>query len=245
MLVEHLFHLFPALTTDILFAILRSLANTIPSPKDGRDQRHEYATPIFTKPNYLPWVGLIENQGKSPICVAQGCEVLQRVHINRARGTDFNQGSKMVNLDAQRMYQYIKQHDGIPTLAGTMPRQGMKALQKEGIVELSPEIGQLHKIGSYWRSETAAEVKNDLSTTGPVTLALKAHLSFFECTGVIPMPKSKGDPMLGYHQVCVCQEIDDGVVIVNSYGMEWGCSGTAILPDNVFEKIVTECWCGV
>ena len=230
---------------DLIDFLKRVAINTKPSPDDPHDHAH-YDKEAPATVDWNPYVGLIENQLTKPRCVAQGCEVIARVHTNRGRGVDYHKGTMMADFDAQALYDLCKQNDGAPTAAGTYPRIGMKILRQDGITEVQPYPGEVYRVKEYWRCKNREEALNDLLTIGPVTVCVKWYLSFSSGEGVlIPKPR---DRYVGLHQMCLTrrneQDNKDEVTRgVNSHGPNFGMDGHFVLPDSQWDSLVTEVWC--
>ena len=220
---------------------------TFPSPPDPRDHEHYDKEPKLKSVNWDTRIGFIENQKDKPRCVMQGIEVLERKKTNTERGVDCMTGAMMADFDAQVAYEIAKKIDGIPHLAGTYPKTGMKVWHKYGLIELHPQPGQIHTCNEYWRCKNFKEALNDLYTIGPITVCVRWYESFFYGDGVL-IPKSK-DVFTGLHQMALTRRTEkddrDGCTAgINSYGSRWGKSGHFILPDKQWDNLVEECWCG-
>ena len=243
-LIEQIEAWMPGVMDADLERFLRQLAITIPSPTDARDYPHDKQDPPADSVNYMSCVGRIEDQKNEPICVAQSNEVIARVHTNQKRGVTHEQGIKMADFDAMSFYTNIlKKNDGMPLIAGTTPRNGMKCLKKYGIVEIQPNQGDVFTLDTYWRIRDAQEARNALLTTGPVSACFQCYRSLFGCTGLIERPHAI-DATMGYHQMTLAGVDDTGFLVVNSWGFNWGNGGTAFLPHEYYDDWIMEAWCG-
>ena len=234
----------PGVMDADLERFLRQLAITIPSPDDARDFTPDEQEPPVESVNYMTCVGRIEDQKNEPICVAQATEIISRVHTNQNRGITHEQGLKMADFDARMFYfDILKKNDGMPNIAGTTPRNGMKCLKKYGMIEISPNQGEVFTIDKYWRVRNAQQARNALLTTGPVSACFKCYRSLFACDGVIERPKSN-DKLMGHHQMTLVGVDNTGFLVVNSWGFNFGNGGTAFLPHEYYDDWVAESWCG-
>jgi hypothetical protein len=248
MLLEHIINLFPNLTNRDIDLKLRKLLNCIgPSPKDTRDFRASLPKPKRQEIDWTSWCGLVENQGTTSSCVAQGNESMVQVPVNILRNTNNKDGTKMVNLDAMSHFQDIcnTYYSGNVNL-GAYPRDGLLMLRNKGILELHPDKDKVHKIKQFWRCETFEEAADSILTTGPIVASLKVYRSFFDCSGVVEKPGTKRDFLVGYHQISLVGRLkrgnEYGWKIRNSWGMNWGDCGYAFISDEILDYIIVEMW---
>ena len=231
------------LPQEALDILLRLMATAIPYIDDARDYTHDEREVQKDTVNWGKWVGKIEHQKNLPICVAQSCEVIARVHTNRNRGFDRHTPDKQADYDAKGFYDLIKQGDKLPYMAGTAPRNGMKWLKKEGIIEVKPFDGAVFRIDKYWKCRNLKDTKNALLATGPVSACFKCYYSLFRCRGLIEKPKTK-EPVFGYHQMALTGVTKDSFLGVGSWGEVWGSCGIFQLPFELYDDYITEAWCG-
>ena len=216
------------------------------SPKDVRDFVGVRKPAITQEVDWRKWERIIENQGSTNSCVAQGDEAMIAVPINFLRGTDNSDGSKMTDLDAFDHYKDIcDTFYGGNQSKGSYPRDGMKRLKDRGIVEIHPNKGQIHKTKRYWKCETLEGIQNALLTTGPAVASIKVYSNFYRCTGIVERPGAF-DFMSGYHQIClvarICKDGVWGFILRNSWNYTWGDCGEAFISDEILRELLSESW---
>ncbi len=218
-----------------------------PSPFDPNDHRAALVPYTRREIRYLVWCSLVEDQGQTQSCVAQGDESFCQVPVNALRGTDIQDGLKMVNLDAMGHFADIcDAFYGGDQSKGAYPRDGMDRLLKVGIAELRPQAGTIHKINRYWRCDSIADAERSMAFYGPVTVVVKVHLSFYDAGYVYGGPTGQYDFVTGFHQICAVARIRHngvwGFVLKNSWGPAFGKDGYVFISDAVWDRIVVECW---
>ena len=220
-----------------------------PSPTDSRD----FPPPSLDAPNkyvdYRKWNRIAETQiGNS--CTLNGVEGMLQVPINKLRGTDISNGSRMVDLDSQAAYNdlCLLKYNGRDN--GAYPRDVMDYVLKNGIKEISPEAGEEHTIREYWKNKTIADLLNSLRTTGPQTISTEWMMSFGSCKnegGLITV--KKGDFRVGFHQTCVEGFIPmyqkEVFVVRNSHGMGFGADGYFYVTPYDLKRILVESYGGM
>jgi hypothetical protein len=212
--------------------IMRNMADTLPSADDPRDYETEEG-PVFSV-DHLQYYGGIENQKNEPLCVAHTCEAVARVSTNKTRGT------KNADFDSRSFYfDILKKHDKMPYSSGTTLKNGMKCLKKYGINEQGLFVGDF-KIKRYSKARNLKQAQKAVQD-GPVPACFRCYHSLFTCDGVIEKPKT-GEAQFGYHAMTLIGMNDVGFNVVNSWGFDWGCLGTALFPFELYDIMVTEAW---
>lgn len=131
--------------------------------------------------------------------------------------------------------------DGIKTLAtlgaapeSLWPYDESKVFNKPSDVAYTEALN--HKITTYIRLNTLADMKHCLATGFPFAFGFTVYDSFegpeVAKTGLVPMPNQMTDSCVGGHAVlAVGYDDKEQVVIVrNSWGPDWGLNGYFKLP---------------
>lgn len=167
------------------------------------------------------------------------------------------------------LYWHERSYEGTTTQdSGAFIRDGFKTLSKIGVCGESffpydistftntpstdaEENAKLHTISQYYRLIGPTMIKQSLANDGlPVVIGIDVYESFESAevarTGIVPMPDTSKEQLLGGHAVCVVGYREDGYFIVrNSWGEGWGDKGYFYLPEEFFDHYVSDCWTGV
>jgi len=159
----------------------------------------------------------------------------------------------------------------ISTDSGATISDGMKVLKNIGVCpetdwpydistfKNSPTQKDLndapaYKISSYQRVTSLSLLKAAIAEDYPVVIGVAVYASFegdaATSTGIIPMPDTSTEKLLGYHAICCVGYNDnktaDGqtgyVIFRNSWGTSWGAEGYGYLPYAYFNSLVTDMW---
>ena len=117
-------------------------------------------------------------------------------------------------------YVYNKRKD--KSLDGMTPKEALEILQTDGFINL------------YGRITSILSLKNSLIVNGPALIALPVYSNNSDFWN--------GDRFMGGHAVSVVGYNEDGFLIKNSWGEDWGDFGYSILPYWQSNKII-ESWC--
>jgi C1A family cysteine protease len=105
-----------------------------------------------------------------------------------------------------------------------------------------------YKITEYHRVLSIDLLKAALAEGLPVVIGIDVYESFESesatATGVIPMPNTSKEQLLGGHAIC-CAGYDDSsnwVIFRNSWGTSWGDKGYGYLPYAYFDSLVSDMW---
>ena len=222
-----------------------------PDKPDGRDFPPPSIASQRKYVDYRPYTRIAEQQGRTQSCTMQGWEGYVQVPINKLRGTDVDQGSLMVDLDAIGGFNKLCgiYYDGNIN-NGAYPRDSAEFMLKHGLVEISPHGGTSHKLLEYWRNKTVSDLKNSLLTNGPQTIATEWYLSFSRCKengGLITLKPH--DFRVGFHQTCVEGFIQkngkDVFAVRNSHGQAFGDMGDFYITPDDLGRIMTDSYGGL
>lgn len=97
-------------------------------------------------------------------------------------------------------------------------------------------IAKSFRIDEYFKLETESSIKNNLMNYGYVIIAVKWYKDI-ELFGKVIKSYKKGD--YGNHALTIFGWNNDGWLIANSWGTDFGDSGTAILP---YDYPIDEAW---
>jgi C1A family cysteine protease len=116
-----------------------------------------------------------------------------------------------------------------------------------------------YRISAYYRVNDLNGVKLALTQGLPVVIGVDVYESFQSSsaaqTGVIPMPDTNNEQLLGGHCIVICgyQDTSNGILGIgkqgfitfrNSWSDQWGDKGYGTMEYPVFKKIVNDMWTG-
>lgn len=204
------------------------LLSTIPSPPDIRDwQAESYFTQSMNQVSFnCTPLESIRNQGRQGTCAAQSAACMkewQEMHDYGFKG--------------HMSPQFIYNNRSNVSTSGMHCRDVMKILSTIGIVpESSYEYGSewkitdsllceagVHRIYGYAQVTTIKGLKAALQKTGPCLVAFPVYnRSTRMWLG--------GSSLLGGHAMTVTGYTEEGFIIRNSWGEEWGNKGYCVYP---------------
>lgn len=185
----------------------------IPSPEDKNDiLTSEIAPQIVRYPETMlpPFDLTILNQGSYPACVGYSCATIKQYQEFRERITK--------TFDGLWIYDRCKEIDGVPSVAGTYFRVGMKVLQKQGAKPIDSSNPAPYKIGAYAQvtDMTFEGLKKMIFVYGTVLAGfIGSNSGWTSKSGIISNPKTgektwgHAVTVLGY---CRISEEDDAQV---------------------------------
>lgn len=168
----------------------------------------------------------VENQGSNPWCAAFAATTYAESILWRKNGYH-------KDIDPEAIYRYCKTVDGDPDGDGTTLTAAMDALLAKGYFDKS--VCKVKTFGGliYGNGGALNTLKYAVHRYGVVEIGLDIDSSWYSPRkGVI-----SGDGQeLGGHAV-VCAGYDqDGFIICNSWGIDWGHDGKAYVPNAVMER---------
>ena len=198
----------------------------IQSELDGTE--HQVDIDLFEVPkeiSYRDSMPPVENQGYTSKCVCYSLAGILDWKVNRLDADSFT-GSN--HFDKDELYSIRARKD----LAGMQIKEALKYLKHHG---LSSDKGNV-TISQYAivNSRSAEVMKRCLVAYGPIVIGLPVYnTSGFDFWN--------GAQFAGGHAVCIIGYNENGFLIRNSWGQNWGWAGHVILPFDDIDKIL-EAW---
>jgi hypothetical protein len=230
-----------------------------PSPEDSRDIIYStvYSAPI-EEASLEEFRGPILNQGSYGACTGFGTAGLLRSFFKRltTQAVDFNPW--FIYYNARKRSGWENEDKG------AYPREIFQSLILDGCIEASSwepgdkilddpptfEDKDLIRFKGYKRFELGNidDIHKTFSNyIGTEKLPIGIGMSIFQKataiadkTGVFRFQRN--DTNIGGHWIFADAVTKEGLVIVNSWGKEWGNNGTAIIPWDTFKNFVFEAW---
>ena len=118
---------------------------------------------------------------------------------------------------------------------------------------ISVQNAKNYPIAGYHRLNNRIEIKQALSIGHPVVIGIQVWDSFESDmtaqTGVVPLPNTQTESMLGGHAVCIVgyNDAPRTFLVKNSWGTSWGMAGYFTLPYEYFNPargLVMDLWTG-
>lgn len=197
----------------------------IPSPVDKRDVLASQVSPFVQRiPAECPPPFDLEilDQKTEPSCVAFAtCAVKQERELRERIVETF---------DGSWLYARCKETDGLPNLAGTFIRQGLKMAQKLGVKPLNKPESEAYKyrIGGYALVDGLLEgLKKAVFVSGAVVAGYTGSNAGWQSKTIRP-PKA-GEPTWN-HAVAIIGYTKDQLIIQNSWGKNAGDKGLFYVP---------------
>lgn len=176
--------------------------------------------------------------------------------------------SKQNLVSLSRLFLYWEERSMEGTVnqdSGAEIRDGMKALNQIGVCpeedwpydistfENTPTDKMKtnavpYKISQYQRIASLTTLKAALAEDFPVVIGINVYESFesdeVAKTGIIPMPNTSTEQLLGGHAVLIVgyNDAKSWLIVRNSWGDSWGDKGYCYLPYDYFSKYSSDCW---
>ena len=156
-----------------------------------------------------------QDQGALPWCAAySACGFATNVLW---RKTDFP-----TTIDAEPIYRFAKSIDDSPNTEGTTLHAALQGLLKEKYFD--------ETICSVATLRTMPQVKYAIHKFGCCLLGMIVSREWYKCSAKKATISGKKDrDLLGGHAVLACGYNEDGMIIQNSWGVEWGSYGFALI----------------
>ncbi len=238
---------------------------------DKQDMRDKiYCAETINKRSQLPKtvdlrksMSPIVDQGELGSCTANAITSGLGEYLQKISGKQFTPLSRLYLYWWERFMEGTVDED-----SGAEIRDGMKIFQQLGS---SPEIdfpydittftnqpspkaileGISFKISEYHRIQNLTALKTALAEGYPVVTGMEVYESFESDaatrTGIIPMPNSNNEKLLGGHAVLAVgyNENKQQVIMRNSWGESWGDKGYFYIPYSYFSVgYVIDMWTG-
>lgn len=168
----------------------------------------------------------IENQGSLPYCAAYAASSFAESILWRMRGYH-------KDIDPVPLYKYAKSIDGDPYGDGTTLDAALSALTAKGYFDGS--LCRVKTFGGtvYGNVGALNDLKYAIHKYGCVEIGMCITDKWYSPrNGVI----QSGGVSQGGHAILACGYDEEGVLILNSWGADWGHEGKAYVPNGVFES---------
>lgn len=167
-----------------------------------------------------------DQQGTTPHCAAYSI-------CNLCEALIWKKTGKLINLNADQVYAKAKEIDGDLDSDGTYLEAAIKAAVNLGGFDGSKiKVRTIYNDGSDTTVET---VKFLLHKYDFLHCGFSINEGWYSATDKDYYIRSYGQE-LGGHAVLACGYWTDGIIIQNSWGIDWGSKGFAILPWSYFKK---------
>lgn len=210
----------------------------------------------------------VRDQGEIGACTAFAVSVglMESIELEHFK-------TPMINLSPLFLYYNTREYQGaVEEDSGATLRDTIKTASKLGVCSenlwpygqdklfVEPpsaayrEAGnKSFKINNYYRVSGLKELKQALAAKNPVVLGLLLYESFqsekVAETGVVPMPNTMKEELLGGHAVCAIgyDDTTSKVLVRNSWGSDWGQKGYFQLPYNYIKNtdLASDMWTAV
>lgn len=134
-----------------------------------------------------------------------------------------------VHFEPERIYRYAKTVDGSPNTEGTSLVAVLEGLLNFRM--FNPAKSSVKVLRTF------EQVKYAVHKFGCCLVGLNVSNEWYDCNknkSTISGKKNYG--LIGGHAVLVCGYNKDGVIIQNSWGVDWGAYGFALITWNEFER---------
>lgn len=228
---------------------------TYKSPKDSRDYLIKNYHKMMKNRDMIPleydlrpFLQPIRNQGRQGSCAAQTAACIKEYHEKKDIEIDQYFSPQFIynlreNQDSEGMYgrnvmQIIKNYGVCPE---TYYEYG-KIEKNNDMINKNKEVFNVAKnfcIATYMRIEKIDDLKRCLYENGP------CYISFptYNYSSEFWKPQHKDQVKTGGHAVTVVGYTNDGFILRNSWGKEWGDNGYTIYKYDDFKKnIHWEIW---
>ncbi|MBP2642161.1 MAG: xylellain [Firmicutes bacterium] len=202
----------------------------------------------------------VVNQGELGSCTANAIASGLREYLLINKETKWIQLSRLFLYWQERYLEGTVNED-----SGAEIRDGMKVLNQIGVCPeadwpydittfTNPPTDKMnvdampYKVKEYHRIISLASLKAALAEGLPVVIGIDVYESFesdeVANTGIVPMPDTKSEQLLGGHAVLVVGYDDSKsqLIVRNSWGYVWGDAGYCYLPFAYYEKFASDCW---
>lgn len=191
-------------------------------------------------------LGPVLDQGREGKCVVFAVATL-KFH------QEYREHRKYYDFDPHWLYGICKTQDGIPDQEGTFIRVAMQIIQTTGYLAKAQRYRLRQDthfpIDSYVRLTSTRQIKEALSTQGPVIFGIGVDSGIYspDARGVLPEPN--GD-MVGGHAIAIvgwddnkkCHNSVGAFRIKQSWGIDHGLKGYVWMPYTHLEQYSYDAW---
>ena len=199
-------------------------------PQEIKKTRLFCAAKNFQAPKELILTGYcvpVDDQGQKPWCAAYSAANYAENLLWRKRG--FHQ-----EIDPAPLYKFAKSIDGDPEGDGTYLECTLKALLEYG--HFDPNICKIKTIGGglFGNSSALQDVKYAIHRYGVIMAGFNITSEWYNPKeGVV---RGYEGTEQGGHAVLIVGYDEDGVIIQNSWGLDYAHNGFVYLTNHAFEK---------
>lgn len=172
----------------------------------------------------IPYILEIKNQGIKPHCVGYSSATLKEEKERREQN--------FINFDGDWIYRECKKIDGMPNIAGTYFRSGLKVLQKIGAMPAGKEEDpSQYRIGGYARIKpiTFESLNQAICEYGTVLTGFRGSNEGWSQAFIRPPQRGK---MVWGHAVSSIGFNEKHITIQNSWGSARGDNGYFYFDEN-------------
>lgn len=223
------------------------VCGAVASPVDVRDYTIKAATEFPVR--YILNTPVVKNQGSESTCVAHGVSSVIEYHFARQhdvkkqfstefiygyRDVGYYVGDGMVIRDALKTVQKY----GDPFVSDCRGNSNYQEAMDKVFNNLDKymELAYPHRISSYLRLKSEADIKTALMTTGPVLVSMNWYKGYKLVDDVYTWDSSND---YGRHCVMIYGWNETGWLVQNSWGALWGKDGRFTVP---YKFKLNEAW---
>jgi C1A family cysteine protease len=194
------------------------------------------ATPKFVAPATIDlrdYCTKTEDQGNLPQCAAYSA-------AGYAENILWRKNDYPQQIDPHEIYSIAKKNDGDPNGDGTTLDAVLNALLEKGYFDRS----RCKVLCVFDRLDLRNQLKYAIHKFGCALGAFNITTEWFGLDRnktSLSIDDGKSYQSEGGHAVLICGYNRDGVIIQNSWGLDWGAFGTGLIPWNKFDQQFIYC----
>jgi hypothetical protein len=236
----------------------------VPDRLDLRDRQYQPAVDVPPPPRLLSTDKLpldVLNQGQTNACT--GFALASVVHYLRRRANP----KERQRLSPFMLYSMARRYDEFPGSkgdTGSSLRGAMKGWYKHGVCQESLWQGEpmpkacndpdkdwwqdaaTRPLGAYYRVDTRSvtDMHVALREVGILYASAVCHAGWDGLNGkkLPSIPPTRVNADDGGHAFAIVGYDENGFIILNSWGEQWGCKGLALLPYDDWLENAMDCW---
>lgn len=162
--------------------------------------------------DYSDMISKIKDQGNTMKCVPYSLSYVLEL--------DHKLNGEEIIIDIDDIYKHRTNSGG-----GMQIREALKYIKKQGY--------KGHHIKSYWKLPSSLIIKYNLLTNGPCIMALPVYSDKNDFWN--------GHDYQGGHAICCIGYDENGFILLNTWGRNFGDNGKCYLPYSEMNKII-EAW---
>lgn len=199
------------------------------SSLEGNEEMFKSVSINMPSSYQLKEYGTVYNQGNTPYCAPFVVKTIIETQYNIFKTTKHS-----INIDEIDLYS--KRNTKISN-EGMSPKDCFEILKNIGVKAKSNITkNKIVKILRYEKLNTLDDIIQAIFLNGPIFLALKVKDSnnFVEFW--------KGEKVIGGHAIAAIGWNNQGIILKNSYGIEWGDNGLYLINYDDFNDSLLEAW---